>query len=180
MDFFWKKTSHGVKKELHCMYYTLFYKNKLNIRTPTDPGWDLPKNWEQVKNSHQAEILILYTDWDAHLLLELAGSSDAGRVINKLVKFADAVLTVSCFSHTAGWNQSKHVFLVVIAPFYCPGQQIHCLETSGNKNNLRTIWGWNRQEIKNNPGSAESYWFLYKKKRVMSEKHYTLFFYKSQ
>ena len=40
---------------------------------------------------------------------------------------------------------------------------MHSLETSGNKNNLRTIWGWNRQKIKNNPGSAESYWFLLKK-----------------
>ena len=35
------------------------------------------------KNNHQAEILILYIDWDVHLLLELAGSSSgAGRVMN--------------------------------------------------------------------------------------------------
>ena len=76
---------------------------------------------------------------------------------NKLVTFTDAVLTVSCFSYTGGWNQSKHVFLIVKAPFYCSGERMHCLETSGNKNNLRTIWGWNRQKIKNNSGSAESH-----------------------
>ena len=56
----------------------------------------------KTKNNHQAEILILYTDWDVHLLLELARSSGAGRVINKFVTFAECVLTVSCFSHTGG------------------------------------------------------------------------------
>ena len=46
---------------------------------------------------------------------------------------------------------------------YCSGQLIHCLKISGNKNNLRTIRGWNRQNIKNSLASAESYWFFLKK-----------------
>ena len=55
-----------------------------------------------------------------------------------------------------------------LVPFYmyCSGELIHCLKISGNKNNLRTMWGWNRQKFKNIPAWVESYWFLYKKKRV--------------
>ena len=50
----------------------------------------------------------------------------------------------------------KHIFLSAI---------LHILfgatnSLSGNKNNLRTIWGWNRQKIENIPAWAESYWFL--------------------
>ena len=51
--------------------------------------------------------------------MELGGLSGAGRVISKLVTFADAVLAV--------------------AAFFCSGQLINFLESSGNKNNLRTI-----------------------------------------
>ena len=36
---------------------------------------------------------------------------------------------------------------------FCSWQLIHCLEKSRNKNNLRAIWGWNRQKIKNSPAS---------------------------
>ena len=69
--------------------------------------------------------------------------------LTKLVKFMDAVLIVTSFF--------EQYFLV---PFYCSGQLIHCLEISGNKNNLRTTQVWNRQKIKNSLASAESYWFL--------------------
>ena len=59
--------------------------------------------------------------------LAWSSPSGAGGVISKLVTFANAVLTVS-----------NTYFLV---PFSCivPGQLIHCLKISGNKNNLRTI-----------------------------------------
>ena len=43
---------------------------------------------------------------------------------------------------------------------------IHCLEISGNKNNFRTIWGWNRQEIKNSPAGRKLL-VLIKKKRIL-------------
>ena len=70
--------------------------------------------------------------------MELGGLSGAGRVISKLVTFTDAVLTVSCFSCRIPLHEtiSNACF---VAAFYCSGQLIHCLETSGNKNNLRTI-----------------------------------------
>ena len=60
-------------------------------------------------------------------LLKLAGSSGAGRVISKLVTFANALLTVSITN------------MYVLEPFYCSGQLIHWLKISGYKNNLRTI-----------------------------------------
>ena len=70
--------------------------------------------------------------------MELGGLSGAGRVISKLVTFADAVLTVSCFSYRIPLHETiPNTYFV--AAFYCSGQLIHCLETSGNKNNLRTI-----------------------------------------
>ena len=66
-------------------------------------------------------------------------------MISKPVTFTDAVLTVLTFF--AGSNNSKQILLSQLVPFYmyCSGQLIHCLKISGNKNNLRTIWGWNRQ-----------------------------------
>ena len=97
-------------------------------------------------------------------MFELAGSSGAVRVISKLVTFVYAVLTVSIFfSNTAGKTIASMYFLAL---FYCSGQLIYCVEISENKNNKRTIWDWNRQTIKNNPASAESFRFLYKKECV--------------
>ena len=55
---------------------------------------------------------------------------------------------------------------------YRSGQPIHCLKISGNKNNLRTIWGWNRQKVKNSPAWAESYTGSYKKKKERVQKKY--------
>ena len=88
-------------------------------------------------------------------LLELAALSGAVRVISKHVTFAEAVLTVLFFFFCKPLNETiaNRYFL---SPFYCSGQLIYCLEISGNKNNLRTIWGWNRQKIKNSPESARS------------------------
>ena len=68
----------------------------------------------------------------------------------------------------------------------CSGQLIHCLIILGNKNNLRTIWGWNRPKIKKSPASAESWaWFPYDllrsvtvgdRLRSMSRKYHTRVF----
>ena len=70
--------------------------------------------------------------------MELGGLSGAGRVISKLVTFADAVLTVLCFSYRIPLHETiPNTYFA--AAFCCSGQLIHCLETSGNKNNLRTI-----------------------------------------
>ena len=103
----------------------------------------------------------MYTDWDVHenktcQNLAWSSPSGAGRVIRKLVTFANAVLTNNSF---------KYIFLSSIY-VDCSGQIIHCLKISGNKNNLRTIWDWNRQKRKNNPAWAERYWFLLKKARI--------------
>ena len=90
----------------------------------------------------------MYTDWDVHLLLELTGSLDPGRMINMLVAFADAVFSVSCFSHTAEWNQSKHVFLnTVIAPFCCSGQRTRNIKNTWKHPEIRTIWEQFEAEI---------------------------------
>ena len=130
----------------------LRFAQKLRTSQEQSPGWNFN--------------LVHRLRYTVHiLLLELARSSGAGSLsdkynLNMLMTFADAVLTVSCFPHTAGWNQSKHWFLIVIVHFYCSRQQMHCLEISRNMNNSRTIWGWNRQKINNNPGSAERYWSL--------------------
>ena len=51
----------------------------------------------------------------------------AGRVISKLVTFANAVLRVS------------NTYFLVSFYMYCSRQLIHCLKISGNKNNLRKI-----------------------------------------
>ena len=56
-----------------------------------------------------------------------------------------------------------NTYFLVSLCMYCSGQLIHCLKISGNKNNLRTIWVWNRQKIKNSPFSPDIYWFLLKK-----------------
>ena len=80
-------------------------------------------------------------------VLELAGSSGAGRVLHVSMKLMTFTDTAQCTdSSPLGETTANTYFL---APFYCSGLLIHCLEISGNKNNLRTIWGWNRQKIKN-------------------------------
>ena len=61
-------------------------------------------------------------------------------MISKLEKFADAVLPGS-FKFFFAYHEldetiAKPYFL---APFYCFGQLNHCLEISGNKDNLKTI-----------------------------------------
>ena len=61
------------------------------------------------------------------LNLALSSPSGAGRVINKVFTFANAVLTIS------------NTYFLVPFYMYCSGQLIHCLKISGNKNNLRTI-----------------------------------------
>ena len=111
------------------MGYTLFFqKNKLykntqaeicpkiknKLRTITRPKFDC--------NVHANK-----TCQNLAWLSPGSSQSGAGRVISKLVTFANAVLTVS----------SAYFFV----PFYmyCSGQQIHCLKISGNKNNLRTV-----------------------------------------
>ena len=76
----------------------------------------------------------MYTDLDIYenkTCQILAWSSGAGRVISKLVTFADVVLTVSSFSLDE--TIVNTCFLVT----YCCGQLIHCLKTSENKNNLK-------------------------------------------
>ena len=51
--------------------------------------------------------------------------------------FSNAVLTVSSFFHISlDETIAKTYFLAL---FHCSGQIIHCLEISGNENNLRTI-----------------------------------------
>ena len=54
-------------------------------------------------------------------------------MITKLVKFADAVLTVSSFSPD---ETIANTYFFVPFYMYCSGQQIHCLKISRNKNNL--------------------------------------------
>ena len=54
-------------------------------------------------------------------------------MISKLVTFADTVLTVSIFFRIALDETIVNTYF--LAPFYCSG---HRLETSGNKNNLKT------------------------------------------
>ena len=65
----------------------------------------------------------------------LAWSSGAGRVISKLVTFANVLLTVFSLDETIA-----NTFTYFLVPFYmyCYGQLNHCLKISGNKNNLRT------------------------------------------
>ena len=54
-------------------------------------------------------------------LLELAGLSGTGRVISKLVTFADAVLTVSRFFFPVPLDETiANTYFSV--PFYCSGQ----------------------------------------------------------
>ena len=53
-----------------------------------------------------------------------------------------------------------------LAPFYCSGQLTHCLEISGNKNNLRRIsWDWNRQKLRTTQPQPKITGLI-KKKRV--------------
>ena len=55
----------------------------------------------------------------------------------KLVKFANAVLTIKVFFRISLDETIASTYFT--EPFYCSGQLIHCLEISGNKNDLRTI-----------------------------------------
>ena len=98
----------------------------------------------------------MYTDWDVDenktcQNLAWSSPSSAGRVISKLVTFANAVSTLS------------NTYFLVPFYMYCSRQLIHCLKISGNMNNSRTIRGRNRQKNKNSPTWAESYWFFQKK-----------------
>ena len=65
-------------------------------------------------------------------LLELVVSSRAGRT---LVTFTDAVLTVSSF-FACRWMKQWRANTYFLAPFYCFGQLIHCLEISGNNETI--------------------------------------------
>ena len=105
----------------------------------------------------------MYTDWDVQKNKNLLESSWViGRW--KSDKHAHDVRgrCIDSFIFFAEWNNSEHTFLGAIL-FFRATTVINCLKISGNKNNFGTIWGWNRQRIKNSPASAESYWFLLKK-----------------
>ena len=59
----------------------------------------------------------MYTVWDVHVykdLLELAGSSGAGRVISKLVTFAEAVLIVSSFFTYRWMKQLANAYFLAL------------------------------------------------------------------
>ena len=94
-------------------------------------------------------------------LLELAGSARAWRVRWRCID------SLKVFRILLDKTTANMYFLAPFYSNYISGELIHCLEISGNKNNLRTNWGWNRQNNKNSPFSAESYWFLYKKEECM-------------
>ena len=72
-------------------------------------------------------------------MLELAGSSGAGRVISKLVTLTDAYFFRIALDETI----ANTYFLV---PFYCFRHLIHCLEISGILG-MRTIYEQFEAEI---------------------------------
>ena len=65
-------------------------------------------------------------------------------------KQARQVLTVSSFDRIPRWMQ-QHAYAYFLAPIYCSGagnQSTVWYISSENKNNLRTILGWNRQKLR--------------------------------
>ena len=105
-------------------------------------------------------------------MLELTGSSGAGWMSGKQARHVRGRCTDS-FEFFRIPLDERVANTYFLAPFYCFGQPIHCLEISGNKNNLRL----KSPKTKSSPASAESYWFLYKKitKRVRPRPHCTVF-----
>ena len=85
-------------------------------------------------------------------LLELARSSGTGKPKSDEQACHVSGRCIDSFkilSHTTGWNNHKpwHVFLRSFLLLRAANQLIRCLEISGNKNNLRTIWGWNCKKL---------------------------------
>ena len=112
-----------------------FYKNKLYKNTQVEVCQKTKNKLRTITrlNFEQKTLINLFnpcTQIEMYMKTKIcqnlawSSPSGAGRVISKLLTFANAV--------------SNTYFLV---PFYmyCSGQLIHYLKISGNKNNLRTI-----------------------------------------
>ena len=85
-------------------------------------------------------------------LLELARSSGTGKPKSDEQACHVSGRCIDSFkilSHITGWNNYKpwHVFLRSFLLLRAANQLIRCLEISGNKNNLRTILGWNCKKL---------------------------------
>ena len=150
------------------LFFIPIYKDKLHENTQAEICPKIKNKLRTITRlkfwSEKFEKFIwsLYTDRDVHenkTCQNLVWSSGAGRVISKLVTFADAV----CWQFQVFSLDETIVKIFLSATLHVSGsgQLIHCLKISGNKNrNLRTIWGWNCQKIENSLASAENYWFL--------------------